>query len=72
MKDAIDDLEAWKNKLELLLKSQMVNQQQKNIGLTVVPKDIQFLIVLFLHIYFSVLFENVVNIVNKGNVGLKF
>jgi hypothetical protein len=27
MKDAIDDLEAWKSKLELLLKSQMVNQQ---------------------------------------------
>jgi hypothetical protein len=33
---------------------------EKNIGLTVVPKDIQFLIVLFLHIYFSALFENVV------------
>ena len=27
MKDAIDDLEVWKNKLELLLKSPMVNQQ---------------------------------------------
>jgi hypothetical protein len=27
MKDAIDDLEAWKNKLELLLKSPMVKQQ---------------------------------------------
>jgi hypothetical protein len=28
---------------------------EKNIGLTIVPKDIQFLIVLFLHTYFSAL-----------------
>jgi hypothetical protein len=65
MKDAIDDLEVWKNKLELLILSRRSASFEKNIGLTVVPKDIQFIIVLFLHTYFSALLENVVNIVNK-------